>query len=88
MEALKYLVETRNIAAIGHEPADTDSATNAREKGFLCEIYVLEQNRYQVELMNNLSEVPPVGSLIFCGFPKAKNAAGFTARCIAICPKD
>ena len=88
MEALQYIIETRKVAAIGHETSDTDSARNAKEKGFLCETYVLEKDIYQIELMNNLSEVPAVGSLIFCGFPKAKNASGFTARCIAICPKN
>lgn len=87
MEAMQYLVEKRHIVAIGHESGDTDSAKNAREKGFLVEEYALKHVVYQVELMNNLSEVPAAGSLIFCGFPKAYKAAGFTARCIAICPK-
>ena len=30
----------------------------------------------------------PVPDILFCGFPKAKDASGFTARCIAVCPKD
>ncbi len=37
--------------------------------------------------MGEVAELPPVGSLIFCGFPKVKDGPGFTARCIAICPK-
>lgn len=88
MDALKFLVEQRNVTAIGHEPSDTDAPVISSKEGYIGEIYILEQNRYQIELMRNLSEVPPVGSLIFCGFPKAKDGAGFTARCIAICPKD
>lgn len=87
ISALKFLVEQRNIAAIGHETSDTDSAAMAVKTNYECEFYILDQNRYQVELLRNLSEVPPVGSLIFCGFPIAKDAAGFTARCIAVCPK-
>lgn len=87
IEALKYLVEQRHILAIGHETSDTDAPADSSKHGYICEYYILEQNCYQIELMQNLSKVPPVGSIIFCGFPKVKDAAGFTARCIAICPK-
>ncbi len=88
IEALKFLVEQRNVTAIGHETSDTDAAMDAVHHGYICEYYILEQGRYQIELMRNLEEVPPVGSLIFCGFVKAKGAAGFSARCIALCPKE
>lgn len=88
MDALKYLVEIRNVTAIGHETSDTDAPADSSKHGYICEYYILEQGRYQIELMKNLDQVPPVGSLIFCGFPKAKDAAGFTARCIAICPQS
>ncbi len=88
LDALKFLVEQRNVTAIGHETSDTDAAADSVKHGYICETYILEQERYQIELMRNLSEVPPVGSVIFCGFPKAKDAAGFTARCIAVCPKE
>lgn len=87
MEALKFLIEERNIAALGHETSDTDPAVLGARDGLIMEYYVLEQDRYQIELMNNLSDVPPKGALIFCGFPKGKDFAGFPARCIAICPK-
>jgi len=87
LDSLKFLVEKRSIAAIGHETSDTDSSVAAAQHGYVCEYYILEQNRYQIELMINLDQVPPTGALIFCGFPRAKDAAGFTARCVAICPK-
>lgn len=87
MEALKFLVEERDVTAVGHETSDTDTAVDAAAHGLICEYYILEQERYQIELMRDLCKVPPVGALIFCGFPKAVDAAGFTARCVAICPK-
>lgn len=87
LESLKFLVEQRNISAIGHETSDTDASVAAVESGYACEHYILGQNRYQVELMINLDQVPPSGSVIFCGFPRARGSAGFTARCIAVCPK-
>ncbi len=88
LDALEFLVEQRNVAAVGHETSDTDAAADSVKHGYICETYILEQGCYQIELMRNLSEVPPVGSVIFCGFPKAKDASGFTARCIAVCSKD
>ena len=86
MEALRFLVEERDVAAIGHETSDTDVAVRSAKEGLVCEYYILEQNRYQIELMKNLDKVPPVGSIIFCGFPRGKGITGFTARCIAVCP--
>lgn len=85
--AIEFLVKERNICAIGHETSDTDPAIVAASKGFIAEIYILEQNCYQVELMVNLSEVPPTGAVIMTMAPKAKDAPGFPVRCVAVCPK-
>ncbi len=87
MAVLKFLIEERNITAVGHETSDTDPAINGAKDGLIMEYYILEQNRYQIELMKNLSELPAKGAIIFCGFPKAKDFPGFPARCFAICPK-
>ncbi|MDR2946481.1 MAG: cyclase family protein, partial [Candidatus Adiutrix sp.] len=58
LDSLKFLVERRNIAAIGHETSDTDSAVGAVASGYACEYYILQQNRFQVELMINFDQVP------------------------------
>ena len=50
------------------------------------EQYILEVDRFQIEVMRNLDQVPAVGSLIVCAFPKLKDGVGFPARCFAICP--
>jgi len=85
--ALKFLVEQRKIGAIGHETPDTDPPTKKDQILYAAEVYLLKTNRIQFELMANLDQVSPVGSIIFCTFPKAKNATGFPARCFAICPR-
>lgn len=87
MDVLKLLFEDRNVRAIGHETSDTDPAVEGAKNGLIMEYYVLEQDKYQIELMKNLNQLPPVGAIVFCGFPKYKNGAGFPARCIAVCPK-
>lgn len=87
VEAIDYLVKERNICAIGHETSDTDPAVIAQNEGFLAEIRILEYERYQIEMLINLDQVPATGALIFCSFPKATGFPGFPARCFAVCPK-
>ena len=87
VDAVDFLVEERNVRAIGHETSDTDPAVVAASEGFLAEIAILKHDRYQVELMINLSEVPPTGGIIFVMAPKVKEGPGFPVRCIAVCPK-
>jgi len=87
LDAIRFLVEKRNITAIGHETSDTDTAVVSAKIGYVGETYILDQQRYQVELLRNLDQLPPTGALIVCGFPKVVGGAGFTARCFAICPE-
>lgn len=91
VDAIKWLVEERKIGAIGHEPADTDpSYVTTREDAYPypAEKYILETDRIQIEVMRNLDQLPPVGAMIVCAFPKLKDGTGFPARCFAICPED
>ena len=87
LDAIRFLVEKRNIKAMGHETSDTDPPAISSKIGYVGETYILDQQRYQIELLRDLDLVPATGALIVCGFPKAVGAAGFTARCFAICPK-
>lgn len=60
-----------------------------KEKGFLYEeYYLLEQDIYQVEVLNNLDQVPPVGSLIYISYPNWKEATGSPVRAIAILEEE
>ncbi|SNX54766.1 cyclase family protein [Thermoanaerobacterium sp. RBIITD] len=86
LEALKFLYEERKIAASGHEPFDTDAPINQRKTGFVCEDYILRTNHFQLEVMTNLDQCPPIGAIIFCIVPKAEKAPGFPVRAFAILP--
>ncbi|MBO7422095.1 MAG: cyclase family protein, partial [Oscillospiraceae bacterium] len=51
---IQWLVENRNIGAIGHEPADTDPAivtTKPDSYPYPGEQYILEVDRFQIEVM-------------------------------------
>lgn len=91
VEAIRWLVEERNIGAIGHETADTDPShvtTKPNSYPYPGEQYILSVDRIQVEVMRNLDQVPPVGSMIVVAFPRLKDGTGFPARAFAICPKN
>ena len=84
MPVVKYLYEERKIAASGHETSDNAAMTS--DPNLDIERYVLSTNHYQIELMDNLDQVPEVGALIVATFPKPKNGSGFPARVFAIVP--
>lgn len=87
LEALQFLHEQRDVAAIGHETLDTDSALDfVKNNDLVGERYWLSQNKFQVEVLNNLSELPAVGGAVFVGVPKIKDASGFNARVLAVVP--
>ncbi|MBC7594790.1 MAG: cyclase family protein [Kineosporiaceae bacterium] len=83
-EVLTYLVEQVGVVAVGHEQTDTDpgSATSAGDYGL--ELYLLQQDRWQIELMTNLDRVPEAGALVVATWPKPMGGSGFPARVFAI----
>ena len=88
IDALKYIYETRNAAANGHETLDTDASAEAAKSGDLaCERYLMTKGKLQVEVMTNLDKVAPAGALLFVTWPNIKGATGLPARLIAITPK-
>lgn len=85
-EALQYLYEERKITASGHEPTDTDPGVATSKNDYSLEAYILGLDRYQIELLTNLDQVPEAGGIVIVSFPKPKGGSGFPARVIAIVP--
>ena len=86
MEALRYIYETRNAAASGHETLDTDASVLAAEAGDLaCVRYLLDMGKLQVEVMCNLDQVPPAGAIAIVAFLPIEGATGMPVRMWAIC---
>ncbi len=85
LDALKYIYETRNAAANGHEVLDTDASAEAAKAGDLaCERYVLAKGKLQIEVLCNLDQVAPAGALLFAAWPRFEGATGLPARVWAI----
>jgi kynurenine formamidase len=85
-EVLTYLYETRKITASGHETTDTDPGLATSKDDYSLESYILAQNHYQIELLDNLDKVPEAGALVVVTWPKPKEGSGFPARVFAILP--
>ena len=86
LEAIKYIYETRNAAANGHETLDTDGSAECAKHGDLaCERYVLEKGKIQVELLKNLDQLPAAGAVLFASWSNFKGANGLPCRVFAIC---
>lgn len=85
-KVLTYLFEERDITASGHETMDTDPGVATSAGDYSLETYILSRNKYQVELLTNLDQVPDHGAIIIVSFPKPKDGSGFPARAFAIVP--
>jgi len=87
VEALRFLFEERHIRAVGHETFDTDSSEEFyKNKALKAELYVLQQDAYQIELLTNLDQLPAKGAVIFNIVAKPDKATGFPVRSFAILP--
>ncbi|MBR4395799.1 MAG: cyclase family protein [Eubacteriaceae bacterium] len=85
LEALKYIYETRNAGANGHETLDTDASAETERTGDLtCERYVLQQGKLQIELLANLDKVAPAGAVLIAAWPRIENAVGLPVRVWAV----
>ena len=85
-EVLEYLDENRQVTAIGHETPDTDPGIVASSSNFPLEAWHLKQDRYQIENLANLDQVPEFGAIVIATWPNAKDASGFPARVLALVP--
>lgn len=85
VDALRLLVEERGAVAIGHDVTDTDPGALVSRGEVPAETYVLGADRWQLELMANLDQLPATGGLIVATWPKPEGGTGFPARAFAIC---
>ena len=85
MEALEFLINERKVAGVGHETLDTDSGlTVTKTQDLPGERYLLSQDKFQVEVLKNLENVPEKGAIIFIAAPRIIEANGLPVRVWAI----
>lgn len=86
LEVLRFLIEERAIAAIGHETLDTDPGFRVDDGNYASERYLLGTGRYQLEMLARLDLVPEAGALIIATWPRPQGGSGYPARAIALFP--
>lgn len=84
--AIDFLVCERNITAIGHETLDTDPGQLVAAGQMPAQLRILQLDRWQIERMTNLAQVPEIGAMLIASWPKPTDASGFPARAIAVLP--
>ncbi|WP_406149323.1 cyclase family protein [Streptomyces sp. NBC_01012] len=83
-DVLRHLIEDAGVTAVGHEQSDTDPGLAVSEGDHGLERYVLDRDRWQIELLTNLEGLPEAGALIVASWPKPYGGSGFPARVFAI----
>lgn len=88
VDALTFLVQERAVTAIGHETTDTDPGVAVSAGSLAAESYILDADKWQIELLTGLDRVPPTGALVVATWPKPQQGSGFPARVFAIADRD
>jgi kynurenine formamidase len=86
VDAVEWLVRERAVTAIGHDVTDTDPGAVVSAGSAPAETAILAADRWQVELLANLGDVPPAGALVLVAWPKPRGGTGFPARVVALVP--
>ena len=81
VEAAQFLLEERNVLAIA---VDTLSLDYGPSPDFAAHYAWLPTNRWGMECVANLGQVPPVGATIVAGGPKIVGATGGPSRVLAL----
>lgn len=80
-EAARYLAEERDIVGVG---VDTLSLDFGPSTDFRSHFEILSRNKWGLECLANLGEVPPAGAMLFVGAPKVPGASGGPCRVLAL----
>ncbi len=81
VEAAQFLMSERNAIGIA---VDTLSLDHGRSADFATHYAWLPSNRWGLEAVANLAELPPTGATLVVGGPKIKGATGGPSRVLAL----
>jgi kynurenine formamidase len=81
VEAAQYLIDERNVVGIA---VDTLSLDFGQSADFATHYAWLPTNRWGLEAVARLAELPPTGATLVVGGPKIKGATGGPSRVLAL----
>jgi kynurenine formamidase len=83
--AVRFLVEERNILGLGVETIGTDTGQAAHSNPPFPAHYILHGNgRYGLQCLTNLDRLPPTGTVILAAPLKIRNGSGSPLRVLAL----
>lgn len=80
-EAAQFLATERNIVGVG---VDTISLDFGPSTDFRAHFEILSRNKWGLECLANLANVPPAGAMLFVGALKVSGASGGPCRVLAL----
>ena len=85
VDAVKFLVEERDILGFGTESIGTDAgqAYHLRPP-YPCHYYMHGAGRYGLQCLTNLDQLPPTGAVLIAAPLKIRNGSGSPLRVIAM----
>lgn len=81
LEAAQWLLAERDIAGLG---VDTLSLDHGPSPNFAVHMAFLPTQRWGLECLANLEQLPPSGATLFIGAPKIGGGSGAPARVLAL----
>ncbi|GAB3878911.1 cyclase family protein [Kibdelosporangium lantanae] len=84
--AVRWLIDTGRLGRNGGTGIDTFSPDVGIDETYTVSKLVYQRHRISLEILANLSKLPPTGAWILAGGPINKNGAGSTATIFAFIP--
>jgi kynurenine formamidase len=86
-EAVKWLVEERDVHGLGTETIGTDAGqAHHFNPPYPAHFYMHGKGRYGLQCLTNLDLLPPKGAVIFAAPLKIKQGSGSPLRVLALAP--
>ncbi len=86
-EAVRFLVEQRDVLGFGTETIGTDAGqAHLFNPPFPAHFYMHGRGRYGLQCLTNLDQLPAVGAVIFAAPLKIRGGSGSPLRVIALVP--
>ncbi|MCB1899762.1 cyclase family protein [Cognatazoarcus halotolerans] len=84
-EVVPWLIRERNVHGFGTESVGTDAGqAHHLNPPYPCHYFMHGNNRYGLQCLTNLDQLPPQGALIFAAPLKIRNGSGSPLRVMAI----
>lgn len=86
-EVVPWLIRERNVLGFGTESVGTDAGqAHYLNPPYPCHYYMHGNNRYGLQCLCNLDQLPPQGALILAAPLKIRNGSGSPLRVLALAP--